>query len=280
MKNLTKSLTNLAIALPTLGYVGLSGQEAIAQESAQPSEFASPSEALTLLQNRPQLSSPRFQLRQPQQSFSLPKDGQINQVTNVNELQDVEPTAWAYEALRSLVERYGCIVGYPDRTFRGDRALTRWEFAAGLNACLNTMERLLQENVAVLQEDLDTLKRLAEEFETELAALGVRIDNLESRVAFLEEHQFSPTTKLTGETIAVVSGVWGQETASLSQPKGTSISDGQVAVNYRNRLEFNSSFSGRDRLRVRFQTANFKFGRAGSNLTDFNFSAGGDSRVR
>ncbi|MGK7946799.1 MAG: iron uptake porin, partial [Microcystaceae cyanobacterium] len=139
---------------------------------------------------------------------------------------------------------------------------------------------LLQENVAVLQEDLDTLKRLAEEFETELAALGVRIDNLESRVAFLEEHQFSPTTNLTGETIAVVSGVWGQETASLSQPKGTSISDGQVAVNYRNRLEFNSSFSGRDRLRVRFQTANFKFGRAGSNLTDFNFSAGGDSRVR
>ena len=71
----------------------------------------------------------------------------MEQVTSVNELRDVEPTAWAYEALRSLVERYGCIVGYPDRTFRGNRALTRWEFAAGLNACMNVMERLIQENV-------------------------------------------------------------------------------------------------------------------------------------
>jgi hypothetical protein len=55
----------------------------------------------------------------------------IDQVTNVTQLSDVRPTDWAYEALRSLVERYGCIAGYPDRTFRGNRALTRFEFAAG-----------------------------------------------------------------------------------------------------------------------------------------------------
>lgn len=42
----------------------------------------------------------------------------MSQVTSVSELRDVQPTAWAYEALKSLVERYGCIVGYPDRTFR------------------------------------------------------------------------------------------------------------------------------------------------------------------
>jgi hypothetical protein len=108
------------------------------------------------------------------------------QVTNVNQLRDVEPTAWAYEALRSLVERYGCIVGYPDRTYRGDRALTRWEFAAGLNACLNVMERLIQEGIAVVREDLEKLKRLMQEFEAELAALGARVDNLEARVSFLD----------------------------------------------------------------------------------------------
>ena len=37
----------------------------------------------------------------------------MSQITNVNELTDVTPDAWAFEALRSLVERYGCIVGYP-----------------------------------------------------------------------------------------------------------------------------------------------------------------------
>jgi len=127
----------------------------------------------------------------------------LSQITNVSELRDIQPTDWAYEALKSLVERYGCIVGYPDRTFRGvaegtlrDRALSRWEFAAGLNACLNTMERLLQENVAVLRTDLDKLKRLTGEFRQELAALGVRVDNLEQRTAFLEDHVFSTTNNL------------------------------------------------------------------------------------
>ena len=135
--------------------------------------------------------------------INSPKNQQdtLSQITNVSELRDIQPTDWAYEALKSLVERYGCIVGYPDRTFRGDRALSRWEFAAGLNACLNTMERLLQENVAVLRTDLDKLKRLTEEFSQELAALGVRVDNLEQRTAFLEDHVFSTTTKLEGEVV-------------------------------------------------------------------------------
>ncbi len=176
--------------------------------------------------------------------------GDINQVTSVSELSDVEPTAWAYEALRSLVERYGCIVGYPDRTFRGDRALSRWEFAAGLNACMNVIERLIQENVAVLREDIDKLKRLAEEFESELAALGTRVDNLETRVSFLEDHQFSTTTKLTGEVIFAVSGVAnGERFGGEDIPKNTTLSN-------RTRLELNTSFTGDDLLYTRLATGN------------------------
>ncbi|MGK7914955.1 MAG: S-layer homology domain-containing protein, partial [Prochloraceae cyanobacterium] len=52
---------------------------------------------------------------------------EFNQVTNVNQLRDVSPADWAYEALRSLVDRYGCIVGYPDQTYRGGKALSRYE---------------------------------------------------------------------------------------------------------------------------------------------------------
>ncbi|MGK7943826.1 MAG: iron uptake porin [Microcystaceae cyanobacterium] len=186
------------------------------------------------------------------ESYGTERQGQnIEQVTSVNELRDVEPTAWAYEALRSLVERYGCIVGYPDRTFRGNRALTRWEFAAGLNACMNVMERLIQENVAVLQEDIDKLKRLMEEFQAELAALGARIDNLEGRVAFIEDHQFSTTTKLAGEVIFGATGAFG------------SGNNNQFVFQDRVRLNFNTSFTGQDRLVTRlaagsavpFQTA-------------------------
>ena len=80
--------------------------------------------------------------------FTAGNTDTMSQLNSVQQLSDVQPTDWAYEALRSLGERYGCLVGYPDQTFRGNRALTRWEFAAGLNACLNTSEQLLQENVA------------------------------------------------------------------------------------------------------------------------------------
>jgi hypothetical protein len=178
------------------------------------------------------------------------------QITSVSQLRDVSPNAWAYEALRSLVERYGCIVGYPDRTFRGDRALTRWEFAAGLNACMNVMERLIQEGVAVLKEDIDKLKRLAEEFQSELAALGARVDNLEKRVAFLEDHQFSTTTKLSGEVIFSVEGASGGEPDT---------NDAQIVFNNRVRLNLSTSFTGKDVLITGLQAYNFGSRFAGSS---------------
>jgi hypothetical protein len=184
--------------------------------------------------------------------INSPKNQQdtLSQITNVSELRDIQPTDWAYEALKSLVERYGCIVGYPDRTFRGDRALSRWEFAAGLNACLNTMERLLQENVAVLRTDLDKLKRLTEEFSQELAALGVRVDNLEQRTAFLEDHVFSTTTKLEGEVVLGLAGI------ATGEKNGGEADSRNTVLGHRTRLGLNTSFTGEDNLYVRLATGN------------------------
>jgi hypothetical protein len=71
------------------------------------------------------------------QSIPPTKDVIGQNVTSVSQLSDVRPTDWAFTALQSLVERYGCIAGYPDRTFRGNQATSRYEFAAGLNACLD-----------------------------------------------------------------------------------------------------------------------------------------------
>ncbi|MDB9415797.1 iron uptake porin [Microcystis aeruginosa] len=214
--------------------------------------------------------------------------GSMSQVTSVNQLRDVSPTAWAYEALRSLVERYGCIVGYPDRTFRGDRATTRWEFAAGLNACLNVMERLIQDGVGVLREDIDKLKRLVQEFETELAALGARVDNLEQRVSFLENNQFSTTTKLRGEVIFSITDSFGGQ-ASVTNTNGT-VTDGsnqdetQAVFNNRVRLNFETSFTGKDLLRTRLQAGNFNttFNQNGptrTNMTRLAYDNGRDNDI-
>jgi hypothetical protein len=124
----------------------------------------------------------------------------LDQVTSVSQLTDVKPTDWAFQALQSLVERYGCIVGYPNKTYRGNRALSRYEFAAGVNACLDRINELLAAATAdlVKKEDLIALQKLQEEFAAELAALRGRVDVLETRTATLEKQQFSTTTKLSG----------------------------------------------------------------------------------
>jgi len=170
----------------------------------------------------------------------------LDQITNVSQLRDVSPGDWAFEALRSLVERYGCIAGYPDGTFRGNRATSRFEFAAGLNACLNQVERLIQTSTAdfVRKSDLETLQRLVTEFRTELTTLGGRVDKLDGRVAFLETRQFSTTTKLQGEAIFAVTDEFNQ-----------AVSNNTVFQN-RVRLSLNTSFTGRDRLLTRLSAGN------------------------
>ncbi|MEM9544177.1 MAG: S-layer homology domain-containing protein, partial [Cyanobacteria bacterium P01_E01_bin.42] len=54
------------------------------------------------------------------------------QFTGASQFSDVSPGDWAFQALDDLVRRYDCLKGYPNGTYRGNRALSRYEFAAGL----------------------------------------------------------------------------------------------------------------------------------------------------
>jgi len=173
-------------------------------------------------------------------------------VTSVSQLSDVKPTDWAFTALQSLVERYGCIAGYPDRTFRGKQATSRYEFAAGLNACLDKINEIISAGLAdkVSKEDLATLQKLQEEFAAELATLRGRVDALDAKVTKLEAQQFSTTTKLRGEAIfGLVAGTDGVATAP-------GVDRTNVVFNYRVRLNLDTSFTGKDLLRTRLQASN------------------------
>ena len=52
-------------------------------------------------------------------------------------LSDVQPTNWAYAAIQSLNDKYGCVAGYPNGTFKPTQATTRAEAAALVNACID-----------------------------------------------------------------------------------------------------------------------------------------------
>ncbi len=171
-----------------------------------------------------------------------------SQVTSVSQFSDVQPTDWAFQSLQSLVERYGCIAGYPNSTYRGNRALSRYEFAAGLNACLNRVNELIATATAdlVTKQDLATLQRLQEEFAAELATLRGRVDSLEARTSFLETHQFSTTTKLQGEAVFAGTDAFG----------GNSGQANHTAFQDRVRLGLVTSFTGQDLLTTRLAAGN------------------------
>jgi len=189
----------------------------------------------------------------------LSQQSSLGQVTSVSQFSDVQPTDWAFQALQSLVERYGCTAGYPNGTFRGNRALSRYEFAAGLNSCLDRINELIATATAemVSKQDLATLQRLQEEYSAELATLRGRVDALEARTSELEANQFSTTTKLKGEAIFTVSQAFGDKRADTTASKTDNADlDSNATFGNRVRLSLESSFMGTDKLQTRLQAGN------------------------
>ncbi|MCJ8278949.1 MAG: iron uptake porin [Rivularia sp. ALOHA_DT_140] len=125
----------------------------------------------------------------------------FGEVIRVDQLQDVSPEHWAYQALLNLVEKYRCISDSGEAVFKGNRAMNRYEFAAALNLCLVKVGRSiysLGNQISEQKEDLAVMQRLQTEFAKELEIITKKIDNLEQRVALVDSRQFSTTTVLRG----------------------------------------------------------------------------------
>ena len=183
-----------------------------------------------------------------------------DQVTSLSQFSEIKPTDWAYQALSNLVDRYGCVAGYPNGSFKGGQSMTRYEAAALLQACLDRVT-----------ETTDELKRLMDEFQKELSLLRGRVDGLEAHVGALEATQFSTTTKLSGlATFVLGSNVFrgsavnsGANTVSrranelTGQPRSPVPLPNGTTLNYDLQLTFDTSFNGKDRLRTNLRSGNF-----------------------
>lgn len=172
-----------------------------------------------------------------------------NPVTSVDELSDIEPGIWYFDAIVNLVEKYRCVAGYPDGTFRPQRSISRAEMAVLLNNCL--------EAVAINQEDIETIKALQEEFAAELATLRGRVDGLEAQVKTLEAQQFSTNTKLSvsAATLFQFGDTDGPfQLSSDNDGDGvadqTDLGDARASAIAAVYMSFNTSFSGNDLLQT------------------------------
>ncbi|MBO3463493.1 iron uptake porin [Aetokthonos hydrillicola Thurmond2011] len=179
-------------------------------------------------------------------------DDGMSQINSVSELSDVQSTDWVFQALQSLGERYGCLTRYPNRSYRGNRVMTRYEFATGLNACLNRVNELITtaSSDLVSEQDLLILQNLRQQFAGDLAILQGRVNPVEAKVAELQAHQFSTTTKLDGTVVIASVSVFAGDNA-----RGQKINTTPILAN-RARLNFSTSFTGKDQLRTRLQATN------------------------
>jgi hypothetical protein len=150
---------------------------------------------------------------------------------------DVPTDHWAYDAVNELAA-LGIFNGYPDQTFGGKRALTRYEFAVALQRMLQDVQRRIDaikqqpgvpgtvgprgpagergpagpigppgispEELARMRTAIETLQRLAREFSDTLATLGTDVDQLKRDLAALRdrvgkvEETIAKMPKITG----------------------------------------------------------------------------------
>lgn len=176
----------------------------------------------------------------------------LTQVTSVSQLSDIKNTDWSFQALKSLIKRYGIVPDIFDTTFQGNKSVSRYEFASLLNAVINHVNELIaMENASLVRkEDLATIQRLQSEFTTELA-IQRRVDNLEVKTSPLAAQQFSTTAKLTGEVIFALGGANGDEKADDNDEV-----EENLILSDRVWLNFDISFTRSDRLFVRLEAEN------------------------
>ena len=198
---------------------------------------------------------------------SLANDVQLNldtvqgysvaQATTIRDFSDVYPTDWAYQALSGLVETYGCVSGFGDGTFRGNQPMTRFQMAAVLSSCLDSISARMdmmgeQMNMSAM-EDMATLERLVASFEEELITLKGSVDGLDAKVSELEDSQFSTTTKASFEIATdftyFASDDMARQTMNRDETIRPRIYDNSgVALSSEVEVAFETSFTGSDTL--------------------------------
>lgn len=160
----------------------------------------------------------------------------IESIPSVSKLKNIQTTDWEYKALQSLDQRYDCNHQWQQKN--NNRLITRFEFAVGLNSCLQQIENITS------QQDLILLQRLRRDFTSELTRLSNKVEQLETKVTQIESQQFSTTTKFNGQVLFFLTDSFGGDDNS------------ETTFGYRTRLNFTTSFSGEDLLLIRLENRN------------------------
>jgi hypothetical protein len=103
-----------------------------------------------------------------------------------NPFSDVKFNHWAYDAVTQLAAK-GIITGYPDGTFKGNKAVTRYDMAVIIARLLEKMNTTPGIKAKMSKGDLDSVQKLVVEFADELSLLGVKVTALEDEMSAVKD---------------------------------------------------------------------------------------------
>jgi len=103
-----------------------------------------------------------------------------------NPFSDVKQNHWAYDAVNQLAAK-GIITGYPDGTFKGNKAVTRYDMAVIIARLLEKLNTTPGIKAKMGKGDLDSVQKLVVEFTDELSLLGVKVSALEDEMSAVKD---------------------------------------------------------------------------------------------
>jgi len=158
---------------------------------------------------------------------------------------ELRPRDWSYQALHRLDQEHPCLGPQASPLFEAGRPISRQEAAVLLRGCLRAGP-----------EATDALLRLRRELAPELAEIQGQADALEARLGELEATRFAPVTRLIGQGTFVL-GANGFSGGNQPLVHTYQAQEGGTTFSYDLRLNFDTSFSGKDLLRAQLRAGNF-----------------------
>lgn len=131
---------------------------------------------------------------------------------------DVPAGHWAYDAVAKLAKA-GIVDGYTDKTFKGDKAMSRYEVAFVVAKAMDKYEKADEDNKQLID-------KLSSEFAAELNRLGARVAKVEAKT----------NTWVSGETRF---RVFGNDTDATGNAK----LKGSKKFDFRQRIKFNGTIN-------------------------------------
>jgi Carbohydrate-selective porin, OprB family len=172
------------------------------------------------------------------------------QASSINANPDRVPSVWALTTLQFMAKRYNCNTANINNLSGSNDSMTRDEFAADLNTCVQQVMKIKNSRMANLvpKKDLLNLQKLEKEFAIELTKLTTPVATLQADTESTTKQELYPTTKFGGEVIFANSfGLGGG-------PKNTPNTN--LTFSHLTRLGLETSFTGKDTLRTYLTTGN------------------------